>query len=572
MTFPSSHPPASRPHPLHYAMPRPSFVRQWGWFIVKNLLGWLLIVAAMALGPLVPGPGGIPLFLIGFALITFPGKRRITARVLKGVPVSPESLAYRRGIAIAALLLPAAGIVYLMAGWGMFRQPTARTGLFVGLSYLFAATSIWFLGVRAAPLFNKLLRITPRIRRTIRPWMRHHGVDLLPPRRRRRFISTQAHATREPDEEILAIHERLRARLRRVWSVAKPWLRRAVAVALTVAIFVWILRPIVRDWPIVRERVLATNWWRVLGASAMFASFLFVFRALMWRRILRSLGHALPVAPATRIWSTSELARYLPGMIWQVVGRQYLAKPYGVRGSVTSTSQVLELFIFLLANMMVAVGCLLFLGFRRFEGVARNWLVIAIALVPVLLVMVHPRVFYGVVNRILARLKKPTLQRQRSKELIGMVAWSILGLLWQGLAIYVVVYELLGLAPAKWWVVTGAYCLAWSAGFLAVWAPGGLGVREAVFIAAMSFALSHAVRADRLGDPETNRLFLIFLAVLLRIWATVGELILMAIAYALDPRGALGRPDAPGRKRLPQDQASAVDRAAPTSRSARFSG
>jgi len=34
----------------------------------------------MVMGPLVPGPGGLPLFLIGFGLITFPGKRRITAR------------------------------------------------------------------------------------------------------------------------------------------------------------------------------------------------------------------------------------------------------------------------------------------------------------------------------------------------------------------------------------------------------------------------------------------------------------------------------------------------------------
>ena len=55
---------------------------------------------------------------------------------------------------------------------------------------------------------------------------------------------------------------------------------------------------------------------------------------MVWRRILIGFGHYLPVAPATRIWSTSELARYLPGVIWQVAGRVYLVKPYGVRGSV----------------------------------------------------------------------------------------------------------------------------------------------------------------------------------------------------------------------------------------------
>ena len=44
------------------------------------------ILLSFVAGPLVPGPGGIPLFLIGFTLISFPGKRRLTARVLRGTP------------------------------------------------------------------------------------------------------------------------------------------------------------------------------------------------------------------------------------------------------------------------------------------------------------------------------------------------------------------------------------------------------------------------------------------------------------------------------------------------------
>ena len=76
----------------------------------------------------------------------------------------------------------------------------------------------------------------------------------------------------------------------------------------------------------------------------------------------QGLGHELPIAVTTRIWSSSELARYLPGVIWQVVGRVYLIKPYGVSGTVCSTSQVLELTIFLLANVLLAVGCLTWFG------------------------------------------------------------------------------------------------------------------------------------------------------------------------------------------------------------------
>src|SRR5215207_4439025 len=100
---------------LSYANPyrRPSMFANWFWFILKNVIGWLLILSAMALGPLVPGPGGLPLFIIGFGLITFPGKRRITARVLSGAPIPPDSRAYRRGVAIVSLLLPAAVLLYL---------------------------------------------------------------------------------------------------------------------------------------------------------------------------------------------------------------------------------------------------------------------------------------------------------------------------------------------------------------------------------------------------------------------------------------------------------------------------
>ena len=57
------------------------------WLVLKNVIGWPLILLSFVAGPLVPGPGGIPLFLIGFALISFPGKRRLTARVLRGKPV-----------------------------------------------------------------------------------------------------------------------------------------------------------------------------------------------------------------------------------------------------------------------------------------------------------------------------------------------------------------------------------------------------------------------------------------------------------------------------------------------------
>jgi hypothetical protein len=323
-------------------------------------------------------------------------------------------------------------------------------------------------------------------------------------------------------------------------------LNRVLGIVITAAIFGWMLKPVVLHWHQVRTRIWETSWTRVLLASVMFSVFLFVFRAMSWRRILIAFGHRLPVAPTVRIWSTSELARYLPGVIWQVVGRVYLVRPYGVSGSVCSASQVLELAIFLLANILMAVTCLVWLGHKMLHGITLNWLFAAMALIPVLFVLVHPKVFYRLANRVMAGLGKPPItKRLRFRELCGLLLWAWAGLVWQSLAIWLVVSGPLGLQFTKWWVVAGAYSLAWCAGFLAFWAPGGLGVRELVFVTAMDLALPPPVRRA-FDDPKVLLGFLAFLSVLLRLWATIGELILTAIAYGLDYRGALGRPDAPG--------------------------
>jgi len=513
---------------------------QWTLFLGKNLLGWALIVASFIVGPVIPGPGGIPLFIVGFALITFPGKRKATARVLRGKPVSRRSRWYRVSVIGIALLLPAAALAYAQIQWRIWDWGTNELAAGTFACYLAAAALLVF-GLWNARLVNWLLRRVPAIRRQVRPWMHRHGIDLLPPRRRRRYIDVPAAvgAAASTDETILQLDSRHITRMQLWVQYAKRWGRKAAGVVITVAIFVWILKPIVVHWDKVRDRIWDMNWSRVAIASLAFAAYLFVFRALVWRRLLKNFGYKLPVWPVTRIWSTSELARYLPGSVWQVVGRVYLIKPYGVRGSICSTSQIMELSLYLLANLIVALGALTFLGWKSFEGAAKGWMIVAAILVPLLSLALHPKVFYAIADRILVALKKPPVQkRMRWKSLIDLLLWNVIGLAVQGLAIYLVVAELLQLPIAKWWVVAGAYCLAWCAGFLAVWAPGGLGVREAVFIAAMSFAIPYAIRSGTLQDPQQRELFLIFLSVLLRIWATVGELLLTGLAYLMDWLGA----------------------------------
>jgi hypothetical protein len=157
---------------------------------LKNLIGWVLIVAAFVVGPLVPGPGGIPLFLVGFALVSFPGKRRLTARVLRGRPVRfrPAPLVLIcTGVALIAPTLVLL-VVRHRPRWLAPARPGAlgHGPVAAAATYLIVGAVVWVV-LRLTPhALNVLLRMTARARRKFRPWLRHHHIRLLPPRWRRR--------------------------------------------------------------------------------------------------------------------------------------------------------------------------------------------------------------------------------------------------------------------------------------------------------------------------------------------------------------------------------------------------
>jgi hypothetical protein len=523
------------------------FFQLYFWWLLKNIVGWALIIASPA-ATFLPIPAAtLIFFLIGFGLITFPGKRRLTARFLVGKPLP---LSHRLASWIAGFL---AVIVPALLFWYVAGKQLIKTTIVPRLSvvisasiagYLVVGIVTWFLSWTALKITNRLLRLIPIIRRRVRPWLRRHGVNVLPPRRAHPGATES-----QIQQDVVELSPAQQERVNRAWIWTKRWARRGIGLLITIAIFFWMAKPIVKQWHEVAPYADQINPGRFILAALIFSFFLFTFRALVWRSILIGFGHTLPIPAALRIWSTSELARYIPGSIMQVVGRAYLAKPYGVSGTICSTSQILELATFLLANIFVAVACLLWL-IAKIDPAARPWLILAMCLLPLLGILLHPKVFYGITNTICARLNKPPIAvRLSGKKLFFLFCWSVLGLLVQSMAIYLLLGSALHVKFAWWWRIAGSYCLAWTAGFLAVTNPGGLGVREFVFYYAMRAVLPASLKEHFAGgDRQILNDYLKFLGILLRLWTIVGELILTSIAYVLDYKGALNRPDAPGRK------------------------
>ncbi len=147
---------------------RSRFYAGYTWLILRNVLGWGLILISFVAGPLVPGPGGIPLFLVGFALISFPGKRRFTARVLRGRPLRFRTKLFSRIVWAVAL---AASIAALTSTRPWTSWPLAQPSQTVAVvgTYLLGTLIAWLAVQLTLRLTNVLLRVVPRARRRVRP-------------------------------------------------------------------------------------------------------------------------------------------------------------------------------------------------------------------------------------------------------------------------------------------------------------------------------------------------------------------------------------------------------------------
>lgn len=517
------------------------FFAGYFWLILKNVVGWLLILLAFPIGISLPGPGGLPVFLIGFALVAFPGKRKITSHVLRGRPLRIEASIFTSLTTVMSLLVISALLWVIGEKYrqliAYFKLDPERStpGFIAAVAGVCIIAAIVTFGVMRLSLLltNKILRLVPRIRRLVRPYLRKMGIVLLPPPR------PGSESTGRHGAEILEFSATSRERYIRWWNASRPWVRRFLGLGVTAALLYYVIEPIVRGWRGAEWHINLIQPIEFVVAVGLGAAFLVVFRTLPWWVLLSVFGHRLPGAAATRIWVTSNLAKYLPGILSQLTVRAAMARPYNVDAATCTTTHVLERILFTIANIGFATVCLLLLGMGRIESDrARWWMVVAICVMPLLLPLLHPRVFYSVINRLVLASGRPRLQTKVSGwTLAACLLWKIAGLAFMSFTIWIFAHEPLALPLSKWWLVGGIYCVAWLAGFIAFWAPGGIGVREAVFMTLLLLALPNYTRNQ--FSIRDLAAFAGVLALVLRVWSIACEILVTIVAYTLDVQGAL---------------------------------
>lgn len=195
----------------------------------------------------------------------------------------------------------------------------------------------------------------------------------------------------------------------------------------------------------------------------------------LWIVIVRHSGGVIPASKGMRWFFVGQLGKYVPGGVWPVVGTGELAIRGGVDRRTAYSSTIVSMFAtFAAAVLAGAVAALPFGGWYTALGA----LGIVGSVVGVWLVS-HERAV-RLISR--AKVRLPGRSSLASLVLRHCAVWIPMGLAtWATIQAVGGEVNLLRVVA-----ITG---LAWTAGFVIVGVPGGIGVRESVFIALLTAPL-----------------------------------------------------------------------------------
>jgi hypothetical protein len=208
--------------------------------------------------------------------------------------------------------------------------------------------------------------------------------------------------------------------------------------------------------------------------------------ALAWRTLLAGLGAPLPVGDAGQVFFLSQIGKYLPGSIWPYLAQARLGKDLGVPVARSATAGVTFVLLHLLTGLVLGVPRVL-LG----DDLDQRF-VLALVAVPVLAVLLHPRVLSRL-TQLAGRAMRVQVAPVRPswRALVQAVAWLLAAWLLYGLSLAALVAPFAAVSAGSLGLLTSSYALAWSVGFLGaalvvVAAPAGLGFREIALFATLS--------------------------------------------------------------------------------------
>lgn len=245
-----------------------------------------------------------------------------------------------------------------------------------------------------------------------------------------------------------------------------------------------------------------------------------ILAGLTWDCVTRTAGAHLGFRKAFAIHYLSQVGKYVPGKVWAAMGKYGLSRNAGLPPVQIGQGLILETIFIVLGCLVMLIPLMPVAAVEAGMGAAAGT-VMAVFLACVLLASVHP-FFFQKLAAIAGKVMKTnvTLRKCRFTEMLAL------------LPIYIGLFAFLG---GAFWLLSLSFGLelpffpgifiypaAMGIGYLAIFAPGGLGARELTTV-----WLIHLVIPD--CEPGLAEM----VSLVARLWVTAGEVVAFGISFHL---------------------------------------
>ena len=271
----------------------------------------------------------------------------------------------------------------------------------------------------------------------------------------------------------------------------RRWLGVAVRIAVVLAIGAGMVWSVVSQWPDVRQTWLDLAWGSVV-LSVLAALAGMAANSMAWRAAAHDLEQRLSVPAALQICMVGQLGKYIPGSVWAYVLQMELGKRAGLPRARAFLTALVTLGLGVVAALgvgLLGVPDLWQAADATDSGYAESVkvaLYIVAVLFPIAIVCALPPVLTWLVQLALRILRRPPLRHRLSlRGVLAVVGWCVLGYALFGVHFWLLVNAQGAPGVRGLLLCMGAFAIAMTAGMFAFVSPSGLGVREAVLVAAL---------------------------------------------------------------------------------------
>jgi len=292
--------------------------------------------------------------------------------------------------------------------------------------------------------------------------------------------------------------------------------KRVLKWVVVVAIFIFLGKMVWGQWQEIREASFTLRGFPFAVGTLIFA-FSYFIQLWAWYLITLKCGIVLSLPETLQSWFYSQMGKYLPGKVWLLLSRFYFYESRGKSKKMISIALYFET-----VTIIVAAGVLFWASLLLFHdangyglGERARWF--ALLFIPVF-VFLHPTVLQKLINEVLRRLKRePILLSLSYGDVLWITFVCLLSWLVGGIGFYLFIDSVYSVPAGSVLYLTGALAFSSILGVIALFAPGGLGVREGALVYLLSFTMPGAVA--------------VVLSVLTRLWMTLIEIGLIGVVY-----------------------------------------